>query len=1179
MKNTGKQAQQPSLRFSIILILVIAIVIFTMLFISISRIFMPNILVQAEDNFLLDQGRIARDIFRAACDKTIAMNGEIAVWDDMFYFVNGENPDFIAKNWPDVLPPERYSINHFIVKDRNGDNMYSSGYDYINNTPISISGEFFDCIAPFCRAVITQHESKNAQEKAGPISNFGNHGILFFKGLPYFVSIMPITQSQNTDVARGTLVFVNLLNNEYFSSITHFKDTRFQINSAVGSSQTQPSILRFGGEGDKVLVLIPVLDFQGNTAVLSVEPGRASLPGGKRYLDMIALSLIFGFILFAALLYFITSNYFITPLEHLTSAICKITSNKKLEVNKYSSSTEFGILSSSINSMLEKLQQSSISTDSFKKILNEIGAFLYVVDIETFEVLFVNDLVSTHYHIDNVIGKFCWEVFQRDFDGICLNCPVNQLREAPNKPVVWEEFSGITKRYYKNTSSIFEWRSGKTAMLQHKVDITDLRLAEASQRKRLIQQEILAAVSNTFIASENINNLINNALAIIGSYLNVSRMVLAKVHDGVLNFDCDWYNPAQAVERLAANRSVPFVAGEVSYNAFITRGESYFYVCDISADEKMAKMYEPLGIKAIFSVPIIVYSQIWGILTADECLGTHDWDENDIQFMNLIANSFSDLIIRNIAEQETLAAKDAAEQSSQAKTMFLARMSHEMRTPLNAIIGMTTIAQFSREDSGKVTDCLAKITEASIHLKGVIDDVLDMSKIEAGKFFLIPREFVFEMMVRNIVDKMNFKFDEKRQNLIVELDKEIPFSIICDELRLSQVVSHFLSNAIKFTPRGGQITLAVKKIAEENNYCTLLISVADNGIGISGEQQKRLFVLFEQADGGTARRYAGAGIGLAMSKHIVDLMGGKIWVESSLGKGAEFFVEVRVERGRQRNVDAISLHLAHLHILAVDDSDDVLEYFDNFAKAVGLSCEVASDGNKAYSLVQENIDAGTPFDIIFVDWRMPGMNGIELTKKIKELGAKSVVIMISAAEWNAIESDAKQAGVDGFVSKPLFPSALIDSIASHLAIDRTDQAEAPPDGKKAAVFAGKNILLVEDVEINQDIVIGLLEDTGVAIDCTGNGLEAIKKFQDNPQKYDIILMDIHMPEMDGYDATRHIRHLDVGKSKDIPIMAMTANVFKEDVDRCLACGMNDHIGKPIDFDELIAKLKKHLRVR
>ena len=653
---------------------------------------------------------------------------------------------------------------------------------------------------------------------------------------------------------------------------------------------------------------------------------------------------------------------------------------------------------------------------------------------------------------------------------------------------------------------------------------------------------------------------------------------VAKIHDGALNFECEWYNPYQTVKRLAANRSVPFVPGEVSYDVFITRGEPYFRVCDVNADEKMARVYEPLGIRAIIGVPIIVYNQIWGGLTADECLGPHDWDENDIQFMNLIADSFSGLIIRNIAEQETLAAKDAAEQSSRVKTMFLARMSHEMRTPLNAIVGMTTIARFSHEDSEKVTACLDKINEASLHLKGVIDDVLDISKIEAGKFLLIPKDFVFEEMIRDIVDKMNFKFGEKRQHLIVELDREIPFSIVCDEFRLSQVVLNFLSNAAKFTPHGGQIKLSVKKTAEENSRCTLLISVADNGIGISGEQQKRLFALFEQADGGTARRYAGAGIGLAMSKNIVDLMGGRVWVESSLGNGANFFAEITVERGRLQNVDAASLHLDRLHILAVDDSEDVLEYFENFAKSGGLNCEVASDADRAYSLLVESIGAGTPFDIIFVDWHIPGMNGLELAKKLKGLGAKSVVIMISAAEWGAVESDAKLAGVDGFVSKPLFPSVLIDSIAACLAVGKpeADEAKSPPDGEKAEIFAGKNILLVEDVEINQEIVIGLLEDTGVSIDCAGNGLEAIKQFQGNPEKYDLILMDIHMPEMDGYDATRHIRHLDVGKSKGIPIMAMTANVFKEEVDRCLACGMDDHIGKPIDFDELIAKLKKYL---
>jgi CheY-like chemotaxis protein len=272
-------------------------------------------------------------------------------------------------------------------------------------------------------------------------------------------------------------------------------------------------------------------------------------------------------------------------------------------------------------------------------------------------------------------------------------------------------------------------------------------------------------------------------------------------------------------------------------------------------------------------------------------------------------------------------------------------------------------------------------------------------------------------------------------------------------------------------------------------------------------------------------------------------------------------------------------NLKNLRILAVDDSYEVLEYFNCFAKSKRLHCEVAANGAEAYKIIEVGLlaDKGKlPFDVIFVDWCMPEMDGIELTKKIKQLGSEVVIIMISATEWKGIEEQAKDAGVDGFIQKPLFPSALVDCITQYVNTGERDTAEIQHEASNENIFEGKTILLAEDVEINQEIVIGLLEGTGISIDCVGNGLEAIKMFQENSEKYDLVLMDIHMPEMDGFDATRHIRHLELDKANTTPIMAMTANVFREDVEKCFACGMNDHIGKPLDFEELMKKLKKYL---
>jgi CheY-like chemotaxis protein len=369
---------------------------------------------------------------------------------------------------------------------------------------------------------------------------------------------------------------------------------------------------------------------------------------------------------------------------------------------------------------------------------------------------------------------------------------------------------------------------------------------------------------------------------------------------------------------------------------------------------------------------------------------------------------------------------------------------------------------------------------------------------------------------------------------------------------------------------------------------TLRFDVIDSGIGISAEQMGRLFIVFEQADGSISRKYGGIGLGLAVSKSIVELMGGRIWVESELGKGSDFAFEITVEQGKTTgDVSDEKILKKDVRILVVDDSWNDLEFFNVYAKKMEIHCDAASDATRAYQLMEASED--NPYDLIFVDWRMPDVNGIELTEKIRSrFGEKAVIIMISITEWKTIEAGAMKAGVNDFIAKPLFPSVLTETINRYLG--KTSEEE-----KIAGIFSGHTILLAEDVEINQEIVIALLEETNITIDCAGNGIEAVKKFQENPAKYSLILMDIHMPEIDGFEATRRIRATEAQMDTDatnfteseihcyerdshkrVPIIAMTANVFKEDIEHCLAEGMNEHLGKPIEIDLLIKVLRKYL---
>jgi PAS domain S-box-containing protein len=548
-------------------------------------------------------------------------------------------------------------------------------------------------------------------------------------------------------------------------------------------------------------------------------------------------------------------------------------------------------------------------------------------------------------------------------------------------------------------------------------------------------------------------------------------------------------------------------------------------------------------------------------------------------------------ISHNITERKEM--EERALSASRAKSTFLANMSHEIRTPMNAIIGMISIGK-SAADIERKDYCFTKIEDASTHLLGVINDILDMSKIEAGKFELSPVEFNFEKMLQRVVDVINFRVDEKRQKLTVHIDNAIPQTLIADDQRLAQVVTNLLGNAVKFTPEKGSIVLNTQFLGEEDGLCTIEISVSDTGIGISAEQQGHLFNSFQQAEISTARRFGGTGLGLAISRNIIEMMGGGIRIQSEIGKGSVFIFTIKAKKGSNiKRFTAGGVNRDNLHILMVDDDPDTLIYFKKTVQQLGISCDTAASGEEALELVKQN----GSYNIYFVDWKMPGMDGIALTRELKadQSGSgNSVVTMISAVEWNLIEEEAKKAGVDRFLSKPLFPSNIADVIDDCLGVEHRVKEEKPDIN---GIFTGRRILLAEDVEINREIVLALFEPTQLEIDCAENGTEAVRKYSEAPDKYDLIFMDVQMPEMDGYEATRRIRAVEEERSssstassspegetrgnglnlrKQIPIIAMTANVFQEDIEKCAEAGMNDHVGKPLNFDEVMDKLNGYL---
>jgi signal transduction histidine kinase/CheY-like chemotaxis protein len=691
---------------------------------------------------------------------------------------------------------------------------------------------------------------------------------------------------------------------------------------------------------------------------------------------------------------------------------------------------------------------------------------------------------------------------------------------------------------------------------------------EAVFARRFQQQELMARLARSFISARDIHSVINDALRTSGEFLKTSRILIygAGGADGAAYA---WRGP----DAIAA---VP--AGE-DFNALIAGfpgaqpAEIPLVSCDDAAADPRCRSMASAGVRAFIMVPLYLDGQFRAVLSVEECKAPRKWTESNRQLIITLSSLIDGAINRELREDERDTALRQAEQANQAKSAFLANMSHEIRTPMNAIIGMTAIAKSSGELERKEY-CLDKIGDASNHLLGVINDILDMSKIEANKFELSLTDFVFEKMLQKVVNVINFRMDEKHLEFGVFIDRNIPRCLHGDDLRLAQVITNLLSNAVKFTPDHGFIRLDTALEREEAGLCTIRISVADSGIGITAEQKTRLFSLFEQADSSTSRKFGGTGLGLAISKRIVEMMNGEIWVDSEPGKGSTFTFRVTIKKGRQARESLLAPGVGwkNLRVLVVDDAEEIRDYFSEIAGQLGFFLQTAASGREALEFIEKN----GPCDIYFVDWKMPGMDGVDLARRIKEKGGTSVVIMISAGLWTAIETEAKNAGVDQFLSKPLFPSAIADCVIQCLGQESLT-AEAGQDPPVMDDFSGNRILVAEDMEINQEILISLLEPTRLTFDCVENGAEAVRHFTREPEKYDLIFMDVQMPEMDGYEATRLIRSSGAANAATIPIIAMTANVFREDIEKCLAAGMNAHVGKPLETGDLLGTLRTWLK--
>lgn len=518
-------------------------------------------------------------------------------------------------------------------------------------------------------------------------------------------------------------------------------------------------------------------------------------------------------------------------------------------------------------------------------------------------------------------------------------------------------------------------------------------------------------------------------------------------------------------------------------------------------------------------------------------------------------------------------ANQEAVNANLAKSEFLSSMSHDIRTPMNAIIGMTEIALKNLHNPLRIEDCLKKLKLSSKHLLGLINDVLDMSKIESGKMVLNINQMSLREIMDDILNIIKPQIKARHQYFDIFIKNILSEEVYCDSVRLNQILLNLLSNAVKFTPESGRINVHLYQEESQlgDEYVKVHFIVEDNGIGMSDEFQKKIFDTFEREDTEQVQKTVGTGLGMAITKCIVDLMEGTIDLKSKKGEGSKFHITLNLKKA---TIEESKMKLPAWNILVVDDNEELCYSAVANLKELGVNASWTLDGKEAIKMIEERHNNNEDYHFVLIDWKMPNMDGLETIRQIQNrIGKKIPIFLISAYDWGDIEEKIYDSDIEGFISKPLFKSTLFSRLIQYVSGESDD---LEPQIEEDEDFSGKRMLLAEDIDINWEIANEILGATGLEIERAINGLDCVKQFEASEiGYYDIIFMDIRMPVMNGYDATKTIRLLE-RKDKDLPIIAMTADAFSDDAQHCLESGMDAHLTKPIDIKECIRMLKKYL---
>ncbi|MBR4461685.1 MAG: response regulator [Erysipelotrichaceae bacterium] len=553
----------------------------------------------------------------------------------------------------------------------------------------------------------------------------------------------------------------------------------------------------------------------------------------------------------------------------------------------------------------------------------------------------------------------------------------------------------------------------------------------------------------------------------------------------------------------------------------------------------------------------------------------HPEDRND-HLVRAVGACFCDVDAetrKNLAQNQALSdALDTAEQANKAKTAFLSNMSHEIRTPMNAIIGLDSIALNDPETPEKTKEYLVKMGDSAQHLLNLINDILDMSRIESGRMVLKKEEFSFRKLLETINTMFSGQCTDKGLDYHCYIKGKVDDYYIGDNMKLRQILINILGNAVKFTPEGGTVEFNVECLNKFDGQSTLRFVIKDNGIGISEEFLPHIFDTFAQEDSSSTNRYGSSGLGLAITKNIVEMMNGNIEVQSKKGEGSTFTVDVTLlDSDRKDDSDDKEIHPDEMSVLIVDDDPIACEHARLVLSEAGIAAETAESGMQALEMVKLQHARRQPYNLILIDWKMPEMDGVETSRQIREIvGDESAIIILTAYRWDDVLEEALKAGVDSFIAKPLFVANVLDEFSS--AVKKKKQQNIYEESKTN--LCGRRILLAEDVQINAEIMKMVLQAREIEVDLAENGKIALDKYLSHPAyHYDAILMDMRMPEMDGLEASRRIRAAELEDSKTIPIIALTANAFDEDVQRSMQAGLNAHLSKPVQPEVLYETLE------